>query len=83
MTVDEVIRQVLAEEGNLLTDAATVSESADLYDEGLTSHATINVMLALEDTFDFEFPDRLLRKHTFSSIKAIREALMEIQDGAA
>jgi acyl carrier protein len=34
-------------------------------------------MLALEETFDIEFPDRLLTKTTFSSVAAIRNALAE------
>jgi acyl carrier protein len=32
-------------------------------------------MLALEDAFDFEFPDALLVKSTFESIAALRNAL--------
>ena len=32
-------------------------------------------MLALEDAYDFEFPDELLVKSTFESIAAIRNAL--------
>jgi acyl carrier protein len=35
-------------------------------------------MLALEDTFDVEFPDAMLRKSTFESIAAIRDALTEL-----
>jgi len=35
-------------------------------------------MLALEEAFDVELPDRLLRRRTFSSIDAIAEALVEI-----
>ena len=38
-------------------------------------------MLALEDSFDIEFPDELLRKSTFASVKAIEGALTEL--GAA
>ena len=47
----------------------------DLYRAGLTSHASVNVMLALEDAFDIEFPDALLKKSTFESIAAIADAL--------
>ena len=32
-------------------------------------------MLALEDAFDIEFPDALLKKSTFESIAAIADAL--------
>jgi acyl carrier protein len=35
-------------------------------------------MLALEDTFDIEFPDSLLRKGTFESVAAIRTALASL-----
>ena len=50
-----------------------------LYAAGLTSHASVNVMLALEDAFDLEFPERLLKKATFSSLGSIVEAIDEIR----
>jgi acyl carrier protein len=34
-------------------------------------------MLSLEEAFDIELPDRLLRRRTFASIKSIAEALAE------
>jgi acyl carrier protein len=76
--VDAIIRKVLDEHGKLATDANTVDSDEDLYGSGLTSHATVNVMLGLEDEFDVEFPNDLLKKTTFQSIRAIREALTEI-----
>jgi acyl carrier protein len=80
--MDDVIRAILKEHGQLDVDADTIGDDEDLYRNGLTSHATVNVMLGLEDEYDFEFPDRLLRKQTFSSVSAIREALTEIGVGA-
>ena len=44
----------------------------------MTSHASVNVMLALEDEFDVEFPEAMLRKSTFESVAAIRVALGEL-----
>jgi acyl carrier protein len=41
----------------------------------MTSHASVNVMLALEDHFDIEFPDRMLTRSVFESIAAIESAL--------
>jgi acyl carrier protein len=79
--MDDVIRKVLAANGKLDVDAMTIGPDDDLYSNGLTSHATVNVMLALEDEYDFEFPDRLLRKQTFSSVNAMCEALAEIGIG--
>ena len=76
------VRAVLAEHGRLGVDAAGLGADDDLYAAGLTSHASVNVMLALEDAFDVEFPDRLLRKSTFASVAAITTALAELTDGA-
>jgi len=53
----------------------------DLYQAGMTSHASVNVMLALEGKFDVEFPDRMLRRNVFESIAAIRTALEELTAG--
>jgi acyl carrier protein len=73
--MEDEIRSVLAAHGRLATDAEAIDADADLYQAGLTSHASVNVMLALEDAFDVEFPEHLLRKRTFESVAAIREAL--------
>ncbi len=62
----------------LQADVDSLADSADLYAAGLNSHATVNLMLALEEAFDVELPDRLLRRRTFSSIDSIAEALVEI-----
>lgn len=72
------IRKVLAEHGRLSVDPMTIGDHDDLYLLGFTSHASVNVMLALEDVFDVEFPDRLLRKSTFASVAAMRDALGEL-----
>jgi acyl carrier protein len=73
--VDERIRAVLDAHGRLPVSAATLKDGDDLYQRGLSSHASVNVMLALEDAFDVEFPDSLLRRDTFRSVEAIRGAL--------
>jgi acyl carrier protein len=75
------IRVVLNEGGTLPVDATTLSDSDDLYAAGLTSHATVNLMLGLEERFDVEFPDRLLRRRTFESIAAIAAAVTELLAG--
>jgi acyl carrier protein len=76
--MDDQIRSVLAEHGRLATDIATLGDDTDLYQAGLTSHASVNVMLAIEDAFDIEFPERMLRKKTFESVTAIGSALDEL-----
>ena len=78
---EQASRKVLDEHAKLSVDATDLDLAADLYELGLTSHASVNVMLALEDTFDIEFPDELLRKSTFASVDSIRSALTELGVG--
>lgn len=75
MTNDDRIRTVLDAHAKLRGSAADLTDDADLYTAGMTSHASVNVMLALEDAFDVEFPDELLTKHTFCTIGNIRAGL--------
>lgn len=73
--VDDTIRRVLEQHGRLPVSVTSLGDGDDLYRCGLSSHASVNVMLALEDAFDVEFPDSLLRRSTFESVGAIRSAL--------
>ena len=75
----EEIRQIIANHGRLSVDAGALEPGADLYNAGMTSHASVNVMLALEDHFDVEFPDRMLKRSVFESIAAIEAALNELR----
>lgn len=77
-SIDTRIRAVLTQHGRLAQDAGALPESADLYQAGLTSHASVNVMLALESAFDVEFPDQMLTRSVFSSVSAIRGALAQL-----
>jgi len=61
----------------------TLADDASLYEAGMTSHASVNVMLALEDTFDVEFPDEMLKRSVFESVAAISTALAQIEAQAA
>jgi acyl carrier protein len=74
----EKIRQSIEDHARLGVDVSTLSDDDDLYGAGMTSHASVNVMLALEDAFDIEFPDRMLRRAVFESINSIRAALTEL-----
>ena len=72
------IRTILNEHGKLSVDATTLTDDADLYQAGMRSHASVNVMLALEGHFDVEFPDRMLKRSVFESVAAIRAAIDEM-----
>jgi acyl carrier protein len=59
----------------MTVDPREVDGQADLYELGLTSHASVDVMLALEDEFDIEFPEEVLKKSTFASIHNIGQVI--------
>jgi acyl carrier protein len=81
--VSEEIRQIIKDHGRLPVDVDSLSDEDDLYRAGMTSHASVNVMLALEDRFDLEFPDHMLKRSVFESIDSIAAALGELRAEAA
>ncbi len=76
--IDAQIRTVLRDHGRLNKDVEQLDVEADLYQAGMTSHASVNVMLGLEGAFDVEFPDHMLKRNVFNSILSIRTALSEL-----
>ena len=78
MTPDDRIRTVLDAHAKLRGPAAELADATDLYAAGMTSHASVNVMLALEGKFDIEFPDRMLKRGVFESLSSIRAAIEEL-----
>lgn len=75
------IREILRQHGRLSKDVDTLPDDGDLYEAGMTSHASVNVMLALEGQFDIEFPDRMLKRSVFQSIANISAAIEELTSG--
>ena len=75
----EQIRPIVAEHARLRVDVDTLSDDSDLYEAGLTSLSTVNLMLALEEHFDVEFSDRMLGRKTFSSIRTLADAIGQLR----
>jgi acyl carrier protein len=73
-----IIREVIAHHGSLSVDVNTLHPDSDLYGAGLTSLATVGVMLALEERFNVEFPESMLRRKTFESLETISDAVAEL-----
>lgn len=76
----ESVRDVIAQHAHLTVDAQTLPAGGSLYSAGMTSHASVNVMLGVEDVFDVEFPEELLTKETFESLDSIAAAVESLQD---
>ncbi len=78
--IDDEIRRIVGSHGRLSVDVDGVGPGDNLYRLGMTSHATVNVMLALEEAFDVEFPDALLERATFESFSAMSTTISGLVD---
>lgn len=78
LTTDSKIRSILMQYGSLNSDAYKLHNQDDLYAAGMTSHASVNVMLALESEFGIEFPDEMLTRNMFESIESMQSAVEQL-----
>ena len=82
-SVRERIRSVIRDHARLPIDVTSLGDDMDLFEAGMTSHASVNVMLGLESEFDVEFPDSMLKRSVFQSVAAIDGALRQLLPLAA
>lgn len=76
-TVERVRRVVLAH-GQLGIDDTDLADDANLYEYGMTSRASVTVMLELENEFELEFPEDMLRRDVFESVAAMSRAIQSL-----
>lgn len=76
------IREVLAERARLSVPLEAVSDDQDLQALGMTSFASVQVLLGLEEAFAVEITDTVLRRHSLASISAIVACLLACQPAA-
>lgn len=74
------IRQIVKEHAGLGVDFEKVEYSTDLYRAGMTSYASVVLMIALENEFAVEFPDAMLSRSVFESIDSIAKAIASLQE---
>ncbi|AKT50195.1 acyl carrier protein [Arsenicicoccus sp. oral taxon 190] len=75
----EAVRGVVAQHAALERDPATLAPDDDLFDAGMTSHRSVNLMMALEEELDVEFPDSALTRETFTSLRSIATAVDQVR----
>ncbi|QCI63688.1 acyl carrier protein [Phreatobacter stygius] len=72
------IRSIIARTVELPAGVDSLTDTSDLYEAGMTSFGSVQLMLALEEAFDVEFPERMLNRKLFSSVTSISAALNEL-----
>ena len=73
-----IIKKVVLEHIGPAIDADRVQVDSDLYSLGLTSLATVGLMLALEDRFEVEFAESMLGRATFRSVASIADSIRKL-----
>ncbi|QBY50747.1 acyl carrier protein [Cupriavidus oxalaticus] len=74
------IRTILLEVARLNVPVESLDDHADLYEAGLSSLATVHVMIAIENAFGIEIPDRMLTRQLFRSIGALATAAEQLKN---
>jgi len=75
----ERIRQIVRDHAGVGTAFEKIDSSSDLYRAGMTSYASVVLMIALENEFELEFPDAMLNRDVFESIDSIASAIESLQ----
>ena len=78
MTSDS-IRTILKAHSRIRVPIDEVADDANLFNAGMTSLASVDVILALEEEFGIEFADHMMHRKTFESISAIASAIESLK----
>lgn len=74
----DTIRAILAKAVEMPNGVGGLMATTDLYEAGMTSFGSVQLMLALEEAFDVEFPERMLNRRLFATLSGIEAALSEL-----
>ncbi|CAG2348616.1 MULTISPECIES: acyl carrier protein [Burkholderia] len=73
------IRTILKHVAHLEAAIDSIRDGDDLYEAGLSSLDTIQLMLAIEKQFNIEIPDEMLNRNLFRSIDALADTIATLQ----
>lgn len=76
--MQDQIRKLIVSHAGLPAGAGPLEDDTDLYRAGMKSFASVQLMLALEEAFDIEFPEELLTRATFRSPASIEAAVTSL-----
>jgi acyl carrier protein len=77
--VRDKVRLVILDHAGIHLPDLNIDDDIDLYRAGMKSFASVQLMLALEDTFEVEFPESMLTRATFRSPAAIERAVQTLK----
>ncbi|GAA0664688.1 hypothetical protein GCM10010193_15070 [Kitasatospora atroaurantiaca] len=76
--VEERVLRIVAAALRAAPGEDTPGPDTDLWSVGLDSLGSVSLMVGLEDEFGVEFPDSMLDRKTFSTVRSISEAIRSL-----
>lgn len=77
--LEEQIIQLIKNGDVLPPKAVLVDSGSNLWESGMDSLASVRLLVQLEDAFVVEFPDELLTRDTFSSVRKLASVICELK----
>ena len=75
----QAIRTILKAHSRIRVPIEDIADDANLFAAGMTSLASVEVILALEEEFGIEFADHMMHRKTFESVAAIAAAIESLR----
>jgi acyl carrier protein len=72
------VRAIVASMNLLPVPVDGLSDQDNLFDAGMTSFGSVQLMLAIEEEFDIEFPNSLLTRKTFATLGGLISAVEQL-----
>jgi acyl carrier protein len=73
--IKDRIRNIVRNHAGLNLPLKDIEDSTDLYYAGMSSQASVVLMIAVESQFGLEFPDAMLNRDVFANIETIADAV--------
>ena len=81
-TVEQQVKAIVAEQLGVKQEQVT-NDASFVDDLGADSLDTVELVMALEEEFDIEFPDEVLKKSTFESVHNIAQVIESLVKAVA
>ncbi|MDB5501640.1 MAG: acyl carrier protein [Tardiphaga sp.] len=72
------VRAIVGSMNLLPVPVDSMSDQDNLFDAGMTSFGSVQLMLAIEEEFDIEFPNSLLTRKTFATLGGLISAVEQL-----
>jgi acyl carrier protein len=77
--IKTALRRIVQDCARLDVPLEELADDDSLFDAGLQSQATVHLLIAIEDEFGVEIPDRMLTRALFTSIDSMADSIAELR----